>query len=477
MKTLAIVIGNNNYHEGAVLNNAVNDATAISETFKRLGFNVNFFTDITASNIPDILHYLETNIKNYDATIFYFAGHGFELDGENYLTSITCQIPPANKFSAGMDSIKVSEILSIYSNYPNKVNLMIIDACRRTFQRGGGLGSSSIQSPRGTLIAFSTSPNDGASDGGYKGHSYYTGVLLDYLGRERLSVEELFKKVRKSVYSLTNGSQTTWEHTSLISDYYFNTGQLVFSLEIPYNESVVMDQKFSEDSDFGKIIDKFKSYNFTTQNNGLEEVLKISPETLDKNQKFVLGRNILQAANGGAWECINFIKDLKTNVVAYQEKNGDNHLLNGILFEVYFDSNGNYRKDKKNRLLQEIFKVRKKEELKNSFDFIKNLLIEQQDNKIYLPDTKDVIYDIDIVASNKITKTEWSTETRQMISKISLNNIDITEAISRYNLYGGNEEALIEYLSDYLCIPKELIKINCLIKLEKIYFDRKTQVT
>ncbi|MBP1168017.1 hypothetical protein JOE44_004901 [Chryseobacterium sp. PvR013] len=477
MKTLAIVIGNNEYHKGATLDNAVNDATAISEIFKRLRFDVELLTDITKDDIPNILDGLIAKIDDYDATIIYFAGHGFELDGENYLASINCQIPPAGVHSAGADSIKISEILKIYSKNPNKVNILIIDACRRTFNRGSTLGFSPIQSPRGTLIAFSTSPNDGASDKGYGEHSIYTGVLLDYLGRERLSVEALFKKVRQSVYTLTNGAQTTWEHTSLISDYYFNDGQLVYSLSIPYDESVVMDQKFSESSDFGEIIKAFKSYNFYAQNDALEKVLKMDLNSLDKNQKFILGRNILQAANGGAWECKKFIENLSNTLIPFNESNGENHLLNGILFEIYFDSNGNFRKDKKNRLFEEIFRLRKKSQFIKSFDFIGTLLAAQNNNIIYIPSATDVIHDVDVVAVEKTIKTFSGEEKMQVISKVSINNIDITKEISSYNFSNGNKDTLLDHLSNYLCIPKDLLKINCTINLEKIYFDRDTVIT
>lgn len=90
MKTLALVIGNNEYYEGAKLTNAVNDAMAISEVFERLGFDVLTKYNCTAQDCCDLLADFENRIVNYDASIFYFAGHGYELDGENYLASIDC---------------------------------------------------------------------------------------------------------------------------------------------------------------------------------------------------------------------------------------------------------------------------------------------------------------------------------------------------------------------------------------------------
>jgi len=468
MKTFAIVLGNNDYHKGATLNNAVNDATAISQIFEKLGFDVDLMVNITKDNIPTILEKLEVEIERHDATIFYFAGHGYELDGENYLASVDCQIPPAGKHTAAADSIRMSEILKIYSKYPNKVNIIIVDACRRTFNRGAALGFTPIQSPRGTLIAFSTSPNDGASDEGYGGHSFYTAVLLEYLGRERLSVEELFKKVRKSVYALTDGRQTTWEHTSLISDYYFNSGQLLDSVDLPYNDCAVMDVKYSDQSDFGLLIEKFKSHNYYKQNDALSDSLKIPARNLNLDQKFIFGRNILQSANGGAYVCKNFIENLANNLVPYQEEDGQNHVLNGILFEMYFDSNGNYRKDKKSILLEEIFRLRKIPQFEKSFDFIKNLLVSEADEIIYIPEKEDVFCDVDVLATNRGEK--------QIITKISVNSVDITEPISSYFGYATDKEDLTKYLSRFLCIPKDLILIRCAIELKNISINTASQI-
>ena len=241
MKTLAVVIGNNEYYEGAKLNNAVNDAHSIAETFERLGYDIIYKENCKIEDYVDVLKAFDERIKQYDASIFYYAGHGFQVDGENYLASVDCQIAAPNKYHCSKTCITLSEILTILKNNSDKVNIVIIDACRKSFDRGGYNSFTPIQAPKGTLIAFSTSPNEGAKDTGMDGHSIYTGTLLNYIGREWLSVEDLFKKVRKTVYNLTEGTQTTWEHTSLIGDFYFNTGQMVYSLNLPYDETVIKD--------------------------------------------------------------------------------------------------------------------------------------------------------------------------------------------------------------------------------------------
>lgn len=259
MKTLAVVIGNNNYHPNAKLVYAENDAKGLAAVFSRLGYDVIQKINITQSECPQILKELSEKVTDYEATIFYFAGHGFELEGENYLTSVDCQIPPGDEYSASRNSITLTELLKIYKKHPNKINIVIIDACRKAFNRGATNSFAPVQAPQGTLIAFSTSPEDGAQDGGYLENSIYTGALLKYIGREMLSVEELFKKVRKTVNSITKGKQTPWEHTSLIGDFYFNTGQLVHSVTIPYSDRVVKDATYEGNSDdFSTLINEVR---------------------------------------------------------------------------------------------------------------------------------------------------------------------------------------------------------------------------
>ncbi|MGZ4056530.1 MAG: caspase family protein [Bacteroidia bacterium] len=473
MKTLALVIGNNDYYLSAKLDNAVSDATAMFKIFERLGYDVIFKANCVAKDYTDLLTEFETRIESYDASIFYFAGHGFEINGENYLAAIDCQITNANKYHCGQTCIKLSEILSILKKNTNKANIVIIDACRKSFERSGAIGFSPIQAPKGTLLAFSTSPNEGASDTGFEGHSIFTGAILRYIGRERISVEELFKKVRKTVYNISEGQQTTWEHTSLIGDYFFNTGQLVHSISIPYDEKVVKDANYNNNTDdFGKLILKVKSYNWNIQNPAIEELLKIPLNQLDKNQQFILGRNLLQAS-GAARNAETFMKNIKPNIEKYN-LNNENHVLNGILFEIYFNSHADFRKDKtKKYYFEEIMVLRKFSEFKSAFDFIQNLLRSTQDKFIYIPQFKDDFIDIDIIASTEKHTNLWGEEeTYQVISKITYNSIDITKQIAKYGVTGLNGIGITQTIADFLSAPQELIQIHNNIELEKIAFTK-----
>ncbi|MCD6018789.1 MAG: hypothetical protein K0S53_1910 [Bacteroidetes bacterium] len=476
MKTLALIIGNDDYYTGAKLDNAINDARGIHEIFARLGFDIIYKENCLANDISEILTEFEKRIVDYDASIFYFSGHGFEVAGENYLAATDCQIADANKHHCNQTCIRLSEFLNILKENSTKTNIVIIDACRKSFERSGTIAFSPIQSPRGTLLAFSTSPHEGASDMGFGGHSVYTGALLQYIGRERVSVEELFKKVRKTVYSISGGKQTSWEHTSLIGDYYFNTGQLVYSLTIPYDETVVKDSKYTTPSDnFSKLILELKSYNWDRQNPAISALVALPANQLDKNQQFIFGRNMLQCS-GAVHRAQSFMQNLDANLEKYNV-DGENHFLNGILFEMYFDGHSEFRKDKtKKHFLEQVMALRKSGKYNKSFEFIHELISTTQYPLIYYPKKEDEFIDIDVVANTAKSKDVFDNEvTFEVISKISYNGIDILNELRNTGISGGDQQNFVEILSGFFTAPKQLVHINCNIELKNISLVKNQQ--
>ena len=471
MKTIAFVIGNNDYFEGAQLKCAVNDASEIANIFRRLGYDVCKKLNIKSEDCSGILREFEDQIKDYDASIFYFAGHGFELGGENYLVPTNCQMPLNDRYEADRTCLRLSEILGILKKVSGKVNIVIIDACRKTFDRGVASSFAQVQTPKGTLIAFSTSPNEGAKDGnGQDGHSVYTSALLQYIGRETLSVESLFKKVRKTVYNLTNGTQTPWEHTSLIGDFFFNTGQLVYSVEIPYDEVVVQDSLFKGGDEFGNLILELRSCNWYRQNPAMEKIRTIPASDLNKNQQFILGRNLYQA-NGYAKEVKKFFEDLTNNLSKYN-KDEENHVLNGILFEIYFNNKGDFRNEPKRHNFNRVFHLRKNSRFAKSFGFIWNVLQPYKERLFYIPTVQDEPIDIDIRAEEKNNQTSFGEETIQIIHKVNVGNKDITKRFSHSCTGGINELGVKSYLSEFLTAPLDLIQIHSNVSLQNTIFSK-----
>jgi len=469
MKTLALVIGNNDYHENAKLQNAVNDAEGMKNIFEKLGFTVIYKVNGNTKDFQQLLEELPSKINEHDAFIFYFAGHGFQFEGGNYFAAIDCQIDSINQYECRNHSIHLTDITDIIKKAPTSVNIIIIDACRGSVGRGVHTHYSQINSPEGTIIAFSTSPGEGAKDSGMDGHSLYTGALLQYLGKEFISVEDLFKRVRKTVYNLSNKTQTTWEHTSLVGDYFFNTGQMVHSLDIPYAEDVVKDKTFNaEDNEVDKIIIGLKSCDWNEQNPAIKKFAKLDQALLDKNKLFIIGRNILQCSEH-ANDVIYYIKKLDTNIQCYCNNN-NNHLLNGMLFEIYFNRDGEFRHDKlKKYSLEHIFSLRNLSHYKKSFEFINNTLEQYKDELYYIPSTKDTPIDVDIKAKNDIRKVWEKTKTIQVIDSMIIQGKEIKNLFAFQSHPFQNEKGLKEQLSKFLVAPERLINIVSTVPINSFY--------
>ena len=329
-----------------------------------------------------------------------------------------------------------------------------------------------VQAPQGTLIAFSTSPEEGAKDAGFEGHSIYTGALLKYIGREMLSVEELFKKVRKTVYTLTGGRQTPWEHTSLIGDFYFNTGQMIHSPQLPYSDEVIKDAYFvGKADDFTTLINEVRVQDWDRQNPAFNKLITLRADQLNSNQQFILGRNLLQAGEY-AYSAKNFFEDIKGNISKYNN-NGENHVLNGILFEIYFDSRGEFRKDSfKLHNFEKIMTLRKEPIYKKSFDFIAELLRPFQEFRPFwmpAPDDKPVDVDIQVI-QDTIDDTTQVKVKYDIIHTIKAFSSDVTDQIRRYDLTGKGSFELKKSLANYLAAPQGLIHINSAHNINKIGF-------
>lgn len=479
MKTLALVIGNDDYNKLRKLTNAVNDATEIGNIFQKLGYDVILKTNITSKESDDALKELEERIQNnkYDCCIFYFSGHGFEENGENYLTLIDTDEQYLERTSVTLNNIFYNIKRSNIT-----ISIFIIDACRVSTNRGNSSNFSRIDAPKGSIIAFSTSPYAGASDKGFEKNSIYTGALLEHLKAEKeyISVEELFKKVRMTVYNLSKGKQITWEHTSLINNFYFNTSQMIYNIEIPYNEKVVKDKYYEEeDKLISKIIMDLRCRDWNKQNPAIDKLKSIKPNTIDKNDLFLIGRNILQSSDR-ALNARFFMENLDENLKKYFSEDNENHLLNGILFEMYFNSLGEFRKEKfKKYYFENIFILRKKEKYLKSFEFIHKVLLPYKDYLFYIPNAnRGSNIDVNILAKSEKSTDSFGKEIfYQEIQSINISNKDIIDDIYRknYDIDRRNEEELKDFLSHFIFAPKELINIIPNIKLTNIILRRKNE--
>ena len=418
---------------------------------------------------------MEKELPQYDASIFYYAGHGFQVDGTNFLPAADCQVSYANKYLLRQESIVLTDLLELYRPHGNKTHIIILDACRTTpSMRGGAASFSPISAPQGTLIAFSTSPDSSAHDGGAGGHGLYTAALLTYIGRENLTVEALFKKVRRTVSQWSNNTQIPWEHTSLIGNFYFNAGQMVVSPQIPYREDVVKDADYAETGEIADLIGEIRVLDYNRQNPAIEKMRGKAAASLDPNQQFIFGRNLLQSS---AWSfsAQSFMNSLATNLRKYTTVEGVNHVLNGILFEIYFDSHGELRKPliKRNNYFETVIALRKRAEYSRSFEFIRSVLTPYQDELIYTIPEDDAVMDVDItLREDKVNNAIGEDELYSIIGQITVNGRDITDIVASRFRYSGM--GLLEVIALVINAPTDAIALHPNIPLKnRVAFEEK----
>ena len=221
-KRVALVIGNSDYKVGP-LQNPAHDAEDISGVLRTLGFIVQ--TKINANHIEmeEAVDRFVQEIQNGDVALFYFSGHGIQVKGENYL------IPLGDSIKSETDvrykTVNAGLILGKMEESRNRANIVILDACRNNpfkgLFRSASTGLSKMDAPKGTFIAYATSPDSVAADGSGR-NSPYTKHLMEALKLKDIPIELAFKQVGKAVNKETGGQQTPWISSSLLDDLYCN---------------------------------------------------------------------------------------------------------------------------------------------------------------------------------------------------------------------------------------------------------------
>jgi hypothetical protein len=224
---LALVIGNANYRN-APLTNPVNDARLMEAVLKQAGFQVIKAENASLRETRRLVRDFGDRLKQRGGVgLFYFAGHGVQVKGENYLVSIDSDI--RNEDEVAEDALNAQLVLEKMQSAGNRVNLVILDACRNNpfavRSRASGMGLATMSAPSGSMVAYSTSPGSVASDGNGQ-NGLYTQHLAKVISNPGLPVEEVFKQVRTLVRRDSNNQQTPWENTALEGQFYFQPSQL-----------------------------------------------------------------------------------------------------------------------------------------------------------------------------------------------------------------------------------------------------------
>ena len=220
-RRLALVIGNDNYSSLPRLNNAVNDARAISDALRLANFEVTSLSNLDRQRMEDSVRNFTNKLRPDDVGLFYFSGHGIQAENRNFLIPVFADIK--NTSDVIYKGVDVNWVMDNLKERKNAVNIVVLDACRSglTDTRGGmSRGLTVTEAPQGSIVAYATSPGKAASDGD-GGNSPFTKNLIRVMQRKGLKIEEVFKEVRQSVIRETNGEQVPQEVSQLIGDFYF----------------------------------------------------------------------------------------------------------------------------------------------------------------------------------------------------------------------------------------------------------------
>jgi hypothetical protein len=233
-KRVALVVGNSNYQNVPRLDNPANDARLIADTLRSLGFTLvggGAQIDLDKSGLDNAVRSFGRELQGADVGLLYYAGHGLQVHGENYLVPVNAN--PVREADLDFELEGVSLVLRQMEGAGTRLNIVILDACRNNPFGGRGLraietGLAQMRAPEGTLISFATQPGNVAQDGS-DGHSPFTRALARTLGKPGLGIFDALNEVGLAVEAATGGEQQPWFSTSPINGaFYFAPGNGTF---------------------------------------------------------------------------------------------------------------------------------------------------------------------------------------------------------------------------------------------------------
>lgn len=226
---IALVIGNANYRIGA-LRNPANDARAIAAALRELGFEVDEQINLSYQEMGRAVDRFGKGIRKDSVALFYYAGHGLQVQGKNYLVPVDMEIQDEGEVQ--FSTVNAGQVLAKMGEVKNPVNIVILDACWdnpyvRGFKRSSGnRGLAPMDAPVGSFVAYAATPGKTAGDGKGK-NSLYTESLIRQIRTPGMKIEDVFKRVRTEVRSKSKGGQAPLARSSLEGNFYFASGSVV----------------------------------------------------------------------------------------------------------------------------------------------------------------------------------------------------------------------------------------------------------
>jgi hypothetical protein len=235
-KRVALVFGNSAYQHAAELKNPRNDADDVAGALRRLGFEVITGLDVDDRQMTQKVRDFARALDGADVALFYYAGHGLQAKGQNYLLPVTAA--PKTETDLDFEAVPLDLIMKQMQRM-TRVSLVILDACRdnplaRSLKASSrsaaiGQGLARVEDTAGMLIAFSTQPGNVALDGTGR-NSPFTKALLTHIEAPGATISDIMIEVRKQVMTETAERQIPWENSSLTGKFYFRPGTQVAAI-------------------------------------------------------------------------------------------------------------------------------------------------------------------------------------------------------------------------------------------------------
>ncbi|MEM9124737.1 MAG: caspase domain-containing protein, partial [Pseudomonadota bacterium] len=245
---IALVVGNSAYGSVSALDNPVNDARLMAEKLSELGFEVRHLSDSNQIDMKRAIAQFGRDLRNGGESavgLFYYAGHGVQSFGSNYLLPVDVSL--SDPADLDLMAVEARSVLHQMASANNKTNIVILDACRNNpFEDLADMddnGLAEMKAPTGTFLAYATDPGGVALDG-ESGNSPFTLSLAKHIETPGMAIEQLFKKVRVDVLDETRGLQTPWDTSSLTQDF-------AFAIE---TETQILQQVQSEEEQWQQVV-------------------------------------------------------------------------------------------------------------------------------------------------------------------------------------------------------------------------------
>jgi uncharacterized caspase-like protein len=229
-RRVALVIGNSAYQFAPHLPNPTNDAEAMAATLQKLGFEVTKGVDLDRTETEMIIREFSKTLPGADVALLFYAGHGIQYQGTNYLIPVDAQLNDETDLS--FEATQLNVVIGMMEREP-RVSLVFLDACRdnpfaqqlarsmgSTRSTSIGRGLAIVDAPAGSFVAYATDPDQVALDGDGS-HSPFTAALLAHMDTPGLSISDMMIEVRNDVLSATQNKQRPHEDNTLTSKFYF----------------------------------------------------------------------------------------------------------------------------------------------------------------------------------------------------------------------------------------------------------------